>query len=283
MNKTILVGDVGSTKSTWRYNADTIHEVQLPGFNPLVHSAETGEYVFNFLSNSLGEMNPEEIWYYGTGIIDSHVAGDVHARIKKIFPKTTIHVSSDLEGAAIAACGRDAGTVAILGTGSHAAVFDGHKIIRQATSLGYILGDEGGGCDLGKALLQAYFYNEMPDAIRRELSPMIPDGRAGILNNLKLSPVPNQYLAEFAKVAVVFQENSWIQDLVSSRFRLFVKRHVVPLSPIGPVHIVGSIGCIFAGLISQELKNSQFETGTFIKEPVTRLFEIHTAYGRTEK
>jgi hypothetical protein len=183
-------------------------------------------------------------------------------------------------GAAIAACGHKPGTVAILGTGSHAAVFDGQKIDRQANSLGYILGDEGGGCDIGKSLLQAYFYHEMPEQVSREMASRLPDGRSGFLNQLKKSPFPNQFLADFARVAVLFQENDWVKTLVSSRFKLFVKRHVASLPPIGPVHIVGSIGCIFAGLIEHELKESGYSAGDFIREPAHRLFEIHMEHGR---
>ena len=275
MPKSILVGDVGSTKSTWCYYTDAEKAIHLDGYNPLFHSNASREDLFDELHQRTSSIEFSDIWYYGAGVIDSAVANEIQQELKKIFPESQIHVSSDLLGAAIAACGFDAGTVAILGTGSHAAVFDGQNIIRQATSLGYILGDEGGGCDIGKSLLQCYFYNDMPEEISLEMKKSLPSGRIGLINELKSSPSPNQFLAQFAKVAVLYQEHTWMKDLVRTRFKLFVKRHIIPLSPIGPIHIVGSIGCIFASLFKEELEQAGLVIGKIIKEPAHLLLETH--------
>ena len=275
MHRSILVGDVGSTKSTWCFDSDGEKTIHLDGYNPIFHAATSRMRFFQTLHQHTSDVVFSDIWYYGAGIIDNHVMDEVRQELQQLYPLSKIHVASDLLGAAIAACGSDAGTIAILGTGSHAAVFDGQKINRQATSLGYILGDEGGGCDIGKALLQGFFYMELPEAISLEMAKNLPEGRIGFINSLKSSPAPNQYLAEFARVAVLFQEDPWINDMVSSRFKLFVKRHVTPLAPAGPVHIVGSIGCIFAGLLKKELENDGLTIGELIKEPIHRLFETH--------
>jgi hypothetical protein len=280
MHKSILVGDVGSTKSSWCFDAAEEKTIHLDGYNPLFHSPAARVKLFETLHQQSKNVQFSDIWYYGAGIIDHHIAEEVRQQLMLIYPLSQIHVASDLLGAAIAACGYEPGTVAILGTGSHAAVFNGHKIIRQATSLGYILGDEGGGCDIGKALLQAYFYNELPEAFSLEMGKKLPSGRTGFINELKNSSAPNQYLAEFARVAVLYQEHPWIKDMVSSRFKLFVKRHLIPLALIGPVHIVGSIGCIFAGLLKNELELAGLTLGELIKEPIHRLFEIHKEHGQ---
>ena len=226
---------------------------------------------------------PAVIWYYGAGVVDLKAADLVRNILTSVFKGTEIHISSDLEGAARAACGKETGTVAILGTGSHAAVFDGHHILRQANSLGYILGDEGGGCDIGKSLAQAYFYNQMPELVRIEMKKSMPGSRAEFLKELYDSTSPNQYLAELTKVAVGLHDHPWIKDLISERFRQFVKIHVVPLSPLGPVHILGSVGCIFAGLIEKELNHARLKAGMFIQNPAFRLFEMHLNHDYNEK
>jgi glucosamine kinase len=279
MGRVILVGDIGSTKSTWWYQAEKNHELHLPGFNPVMHAPQTGINLFESLRTATGELNFTDIWYYGAGIVDHLTAQIVHQSLDKLFPGSLIHVTSDLTGAAVAACGYTPGAVAILGTGSHAALWDGHKITRQAASLGYILGDEGGGCDIGKALVQAYFYNELPEALQKEMERRLPSGRTGFLKELQASPAPNQYLAEFARVAVLFQEHEWIRELVSARFNLFIKRHILFLEHRGPVHIVGSIGCIFASLIRQELEKYSLSAGTIIKNPAQLIFERHLEHG----
>jgi N-acetylglucosamine kinase-like BadF-type ATPase len=283
MPTSILVGDIGSTKSSWWYKTDQTHQVHLEGFNPAVHPMESGKRLIKKLAEEVESVDISTIWYYGAGVIDPNTVQLLTQMLLSYFPQSTVHVASDLVGAAIASCGNEPGTVAILGTGSHAALFDGQKIIQQAVSLGYILGDEGGGCDLGKALLQAYFYREMPEDLVSEMDKRLLGGRSGLLVQIKASATPNQYLAEFAQVAVLHQQHPWVKELVSMRFKLFVKRHVVPLSPTGPVHIVGSIGCIFASLIEHELASCGLKAGNFIKDPAQRLFETHLNYGRKEK
>ena len=278
MKKNILVGDIGSTKSTWWFDDKEAVEIQLPGYNPLMHAAETGIKLFSDVASSL-LTKPTTIFYYGTGVVDAREAEKISMLLSPFFPDASIHIKSDLEGAAIAACGHQPGTVAILGTGSHAAVFDGKQITRQATSLGFILGDEGGGCDIGKMLLQTYFAKEMPEEISLSMFELLPEGRTGLLRELMNSPAPNQFLASFAQVAVDHKEFPWIRQAIRERFALFTRRYLLPLQPVIPVHIVGSIGCIFAGLIKEELEKAGLHSGEFISNPAFRLFERHLQYG----
>lgn len=283
MNNTILVGDIGSTKSNWWLSGINPQEINLTGFNPMVHTLEGGINMVKTLSDKLGGVSPHKIWYYGAGVINVEAEQIVKTIFLKEFPESKVTVHSDLLGASMATCGNEPGTVVILGTGSHVAVYDGKRIIRQANSLGYILGDEGGGSDLGKSLLQAYFYNEMPESVLPEMRKYLPDGRSGLLKELYFSPSPNQYLATFAQVAVAMKEDHWIEELVRTRFRLFLKNHLIPLRPVGPVHILGSIGCIFADLIEKELTIYKLKAGTFLKDPSYRLFTLHLEHGIEEK
>jgi hypothetical protein len=216
-----------------------------------------------------------KIWYYGSGIVDEQIADEVRLSIMKFFPLAHIHVSSDLLGAAIAACDDQPGTVAILGTGSHAAVFDGRKIVRQANSLGYLLGDEGSGCDIGKIMVQGYFYKTIPQEIADFMHAIINPDRGHFLKQLHTSPAPNQFLAEFAKVAAAFSTHPWVVKAVWERFSLFIQYHILPLEPEGPIQVVGSVGTIFAGLFREVLEHHGLLAGEFIQDPARRLFEIH--------
>ncbi|MEO8088565.1 MAG: hypothetical protein ABI763_17235, partial [Bacteroidota bacterium] len=136
MNEYIVVGDIGSTKSSWWVSGDKSKEIRLGGFNPLVHPYEVGTIMLTSLSKEIQGISPDRIWYYGAGVVDDQVAQAVKNLLHQMFPTSKVNVHSDLAGAALATCGKEAGTVAILGTGSHAAVFDGKSIIRQANALG---------------------------------------------------------------------------------------------------------------------------------------------------
>lgn len=274
----ILVGDIGSTKSTWWSNSEGNKEFHLTGYNPIAHEEAVGLRLFEQLWQVTEGDSFTHIWYYGTGIVDEKVAGDVQFTIKKYFPKAEIKVESDLLGACIAACGHQEGVLAILGTGSHAAVFDGSKIIRQTSSLGYLLGDEGGGSDIGKELVKAYFYNQMPGAIAKDMQQLIQGDRISFLHKLYQHATPNQFLAEFVEVAVQYKEDAWMQNMISERFSLFVKNHLLPLRPNGPIQVVGSVGTIFASLFQKVLEKNNLVPGAFIKDPARRLFEMHLLY-----
>ncbi len=275
MSQNILVGDIGSTKSTWWSNSEGNKEFHLTGYNPVVHEESVGQRMFEQLWHVTEGDLFHKVWYYGTGVLDPVSAGKVSAALKKYFPKATIEIESDLLGAAKASCGTEPGTFVILGTGSHAAVYDGTKIIRQASSLGYLLGDEGGGSDIGKELVKAYFYKQLPTLIADNVESMIQGNRSDFLQRLYHAPAPNQFLADFAKVAVQHQHDSWIQQMVQERFILFIRNHVLPLHPQGPIHEVGSIGTIFADLFRNVLEKNGLKAGDFIKDPARRLFEMH--------
>jgi hypothetical protein len=274
MKEQLLIGDVGSTKSTWYYSvaAPPLH---FHGYNPVMHASGHGEDLIRQLREKTNGFDFETVRYYGAGVVDHAAGQQVRQLLESYFTTSQIHVGSDLEGACRAACGHESGTVVILGTGSHAAAWDGHKIVRQAVSLGYILGDEGSGCDIGKAMIRGYFYQEMPSIIRQEMESKLPGSRSSFLSEMMKSEAPNQFLAEYARVAVMFQDHPWIKEMISSRFKEFVRIHLLPLSPQTPVHIVGSIGSIFAGLMTAELAAAGLTAGHFIKDPARKLFEQH--------
>ena len=115
----------------------------------------------------------------------------------------------------------------------------------------------------------------MPENVKSVMGKYLPDGRSGLLKLLYSSPAPNQFLATFAEIAVPLKEDAWIQDLVKNRFSLFLKHHLLPLEPIGSILFVGSIGCIFADLIENELANHALKAGSFLKDPTARLFTMH--------
>ncbi|MEP6647256.1 MAG: hypothetical protein ABJC12_09200 [Saprospiraceae bacterium] len=275
MSETILVGDIGSTKSSWWLSGNKPVEIHLNGFNPLVHSSKAGIDMISSLADELNGIHPDKIWYYGAGLVSNVESNQVKTLFETKFRPGKINVKSDLAGAAIAACGSKAGTVIILGTGSHAAVFDGHEIIRQTNALGFILGDEGGGCDIGKCLLRAYYYDQMPLEVRTLMEKFLPGSRSEFLKALTSSSTPNQYLAKFAEVAVAMKDHPWLKNIVITRFDLFIRNHLLPLYPAGQVHVVGSIGCIFADLIENELVKNGLSAGEFIKDPGYRLFTMH--------
>jgi glucosamine kinase len=273
MANNILVGDIGSTKSVWRKNFGSSAGILLHGYNPVVHDAGIGEQLLIELTNALEGIQPDFIYYFGAGIIDEATADQLSGKAQQYFPNATLVVKSDLMGACIAACGNEAGTVAILGTGSNAAVFDGTAITRRAATLGYMIGDEGSGNDIGKQLARAYFYDTMPSHLRAHLDPFYNNDRNAFLQNLYTSGAPNQFLAEAVKGIAEVKDDQWIAQLVRNCISNFIQTHVLPLHASGPIHVIGSIGYIFSDLVREEITRAGLTPGQFIRDPVSHLYE----------
>jgi glucosamine kinase len=273
MANNILVGDIGSTKSVWRKNFGSSAGILLHGYNPVVHDVRIGEQLLIELTHALEGIHPDFIYYFGAGIIDQAAVDRLSGMAKQFFPEASLVIESDLMGACMAACGRNAGTVAILGTGSNAAVFDGTAIARRATTLGYMIGDEGSGNEIGKHLARAYFYHTIPTHLRSHLDPFYHNDRSAFLQNLYTSDAPNQFLAEAVKGIAEVKEDPWIDQLVRTCIAGFIQTHLLPLNAIGPIHVIGSIGYIFSAIVTEEITRAGLTPGQIIRDPVSLLYE----------
>lgn len=279
MATNIIVGDIGSTKSSWRSNYGNSQAVSLGGYHPIMQSPEIVTRMLEQLSAAFPPAADLALWYYGAGVIDQKTKSEVKETIHRYYPNAAIEVHSDLLGACRAACGKESGMVAILGTGSHVALYDGKEITQQAQSLGYILGDEGSGCDIGKKLVRAYYYQQMPEEIATDMRATLPDERGAFLRQLQDSAVPNQMLAGFASIAVSHQDHPWIRQMVQAGMREYITNHVLPLHPGSKMYVIGSIGYIFASLFISEMEKLRSDVVArdieFIRDPVDRLFDFH--------
>lgn len=222
---------------------------------------------------------PDKIYFYCTGISNKELTHSIQAVIKGILPESEIIVASDVTGAAIAGLGKAEGTVLILGTGSHAASWNGQEICKASPSLGYIVGDEGSGADIGKSIIRGYYYNTMPEHIREQIQALMPPDRIAFLRALTNHPAPNEYLASFTRVFKDNIEHPWLLELVSERFKAFVAVHVKGVATSGPIVGVGSIGCIFADTINNILMDEGFASAKWIHDPSSGMEDYHSTNG----
>jgi len=151
-----ILADSGSTKTTWSIvdNYGHVIEKETIGLNPMhVHK----EQIINTLLNITKDIPYHEIQYvhfYGAGCASIEMQKKVQIAIKDALHNDNVFVDSDIYAAAHGLLQDKAGWIAILGTGSNLAYYDGKTILKHTPSLGYILGDEGSGSYLGKELLK---------------------------------------------------------------------------------------------------------------------------------
>jgi glucosamine kinase len=176
----VIVTDSGSTKADWVLTAENGEQSRLSskGINPVFHSEA---FITDLLQGTFnGQLPAEEvsdIYYYGAGCWDDVRKTTVARALQSYFRNADIRVMHDLEGAARATCGDEPGIACIMGTGSNSCLYDGHQLVDNVTNLGYLLGDEGSGTHLGKYLIRAYFYREIPADLMELLEPPFPTGK----------------------------------------------------------------------------------------------------------
>jgi len=278
-----VVADSGSTKTDWVLFSNTgldSKTINTMGFNPIYHTSSLiGDTVLEaFQKEQIDRNKIDEVFYYGTAIWDAPKALIVEKGLQVAFPNAKIEVKHDLLGAARATCGNDAGISCIIGTGSNTCMYDGEKIIDNVTNLGYFLGDEGSGAHLGKKLVRAYFYRELPLELRESLEKIVPGGKSEFLENIYgPGATPNVYLASLTKFMGEHNDHFYIHKLVYSSFSEFIDRHVrkYPGHLSLPVHFIGSVAYHFQDFLKTILAERAMNPGVFLKKPIDNLVDYH--------
>jgi len=280
-NNITLIADSGSTKADWRFlqNGKVTHELQTVGFNPNYHrQTDIIELIKGNFKHDYPIEAVDNIHFYGSGCGDEKRKNIIREALFTVFPTENIAVHSDLLGAARATCLNEAGITVILGTGSSTLVYDGKKPVDNVASLGFILGDEGGGNHLGKALLQAYFYREMPADLMEKMQILIPNGRSELLDNLYTNNArPAPYLASFSRFYTDNLKHPFIQKLATQCFTELIERHIFKYENHAalPVHFVGSIGYFLQPILKKVLVKKGLTLGRIIRQPIEGLVEYH--------
>ncbi len=274
-----IIADCGSTKCDWLL----VHggrDQQLEntvGFSPFFHSTDEIEEILRTqLVSKLEPANVAHVWFYGTGVHDDYRAEIVSAALRKVFPKAEVEVEHDLLASARATCKRSAGIACILGTGSNSCYYDGEKILDNVTSLGWLLGDEGSGTHLGKALLRAWFYRELPADLNSAFNLAYPEGPDEIKDRI-YEKGANAYLATFTRFLGDHLQHPYIQGLVAASLGEFLDRHVCKYSGYQhvPVHFVGSIAHHFQEVLERCMEERKLKLGMIIRKPIYPLAEYH--------
>ena len=181
-----------------------------------------------------------------------------------------IEVISDLVGACRLLCNGQSGMVAILGTGASACLYDGSRIIAQAPSLGYLLGDEGSGTHLGKLLIQSYLRGELPEDVATNLEKECAINKAEVLRRLYREPAPNRFLASFARYLGEHRNIPELHTLLLQGFNDFFQSQIHPLLPynIYILHLMGSVAYHFRDEIATAAQEHGCTLGNVAASPL---------------
>lgn len=276
----ILVIDSGSTKADWEFKSMDQHLLLATmGFNPMFTGEEKiyAASAAALLEKGIETAKVQKIFFYGAGCWDISKKNVVRAAFQRLFPKAAIVVEHDLLGAAKATCFDDPGIACIIGTGSNSCHYDGEKIIDNVTNLGYLLGDEGSGSHLGKKLITAYYYRELPTALRKAFEERYSPDRMSILDKIYGKDIPNVFLASFTTFLGEYKHHFFVQKLLFESFSEFIERHVRKYKNHNalPIHFVGSVAYYFKETLETVLEERSMIPGRFIQKPIDSLIDYH--------
>lgn len=277
----LAVCDGGSTKADWKISTEKGEPVEITttGFNPNYHTAEQiTSIVQQELAPYLDTSVVDEVFYYGAGCWDAGPREVVSKALRQFFTQAKIEVSHDLLAAARATCGNDAGIVCILGTGSNSMLYDGRQETDHVTNLGFLLGDEGSGSQIGKKIVQAYFYREMPEDLQPIMLKACPNGRQDIMKSVYHGKgAPAAYLATYVSLFAGHFRHPFVKQIIGECFMEFLTRHVCKYENhlSLPVHFVGSVAYHCSDILKEALQNLGLHLGQVLHKPALNLFNFH--------
>jgi N-acetylglucosamine kinase-like BadF-type ATPase len=275
----ILIADSGSSKTDWRviHRNGQISQFRGVGFNPYYMTSEEMAIQMRqeFLLNLSDEI--EEIFYYGAGCAAPERQEEVVQALRSIFSSARIHVDHDLSAAAHATCGHQPGIACILGTGSNSCDYDGKKIIATRPAAGYILGDEGGGCYVGRKFLQDFIHEEMPEEIRRAAIERFGITQNIIQDHVYRQPYPSRYMASFCRFITENKANPYCYGLFYHSFKDFFAKHVCKYSDYQqkPTNFVGSIAFYNSDILRKAAYDTGIQVNLIIENPIAGLTLYH--------
>lgn len=275
-----LIVDAGSTKTAWVLLEDgnEVKRFITRGFNPNYNKTiDFNNILYKELPGDFPVV--DAVYYYGSGCGNENARQEMQQILKIRFEEASeVFVTHDLMGACHAVLGHQKGIACILGTGANACVFDGNNITQRAVSLGYLVGDEGSGCYIGRKLTRAYFYNIMPHELKLEFDNTYHLEINEFIDRVYHQPGASRYLAGFVEFAGKHISHPFIKNLVKECFDDFVKVFLLRFDECTklPICFVGSVAYYFQGVLQECLAAEGLTMGKVMQSPLDGLIQLYS-------
>lgn len=278
-----LIIESGSTKADWLlYTHDGYRQLYTThGINPTTMIDLSVIQLEAALIESLTQVT--HIYYYGAGVNSAKTTERVQNYLKSKCPSIKqLEVAEDCLAAARACFGHQAGIIGILGTGSNSAYYDGTQVDNLQHTLGFIISDEGGGTYIGKEILRAYFYDQMPTEVRTYMESHYETNKTKIQYQLYRSTATNRFLASYASLLTEVN-TPWTAALVKKCIRKFFEIRVLPFYKDNtlPLSFVGSIAYYHSDIVQTLCNEYGILFGEILHKPLDRLLDYHLSLSQS--
>lgn len=284
----VLIADCGSTRCDWAVVSLPSQQVDFfatEGINPLmVSEADFDLWLKHFIDKHIApRAHPiEHVYFFGAGCIEGSVQRAVQSHFARYFPTAQVLVGSDILATRFAVDPPGPAIIGILGTGANASYFDGIKVHMPIPALGYLLGDEGSGTDLGRALLQRILRQTLPSELLQDFFNSYPKRPRQILRELYSYPNPNRYLAQYARFIHRHRAHPAVRPWLIERFQLYVQYHLTPIKTSydrRDVYLTGGVATLFVEEIEEVLNRAGFDLCGTCERPIEGLARYALQHG----
>ncbi len=274
----ILIADGGSTKTEWRLvDVNESTAFWSAGINPFFHTQQQMMEELSKLDIPVKKDSLEEVVFYGAGLTEGKAQDELELAFHQVFSKSKICLYDDLTAAARALFARGEGIACILGTGSNSGFFKNGNLEDKIPALGYILGDEGSGAQIGIRFLNALLKRKLPLDLSVQLIEKEGLTMNEVLNRVYREKLPNRYLASLTQIVKKYIAVDDIRHIVLDAFTEFIEKNI--LSYKNPyetdIGFVGSVAWHFQDELKECLENYQLSFTKIIRQPIDELVLYH--------
>lgn len=285
-----VIGEIGGSSSRWAVLAAD-GQVRIwptrgerwPGFNPLSGDGDrfAGHLATLFKAGDPDALTATAVNIYGAGCGTEDRRTRMMAAIAGVWPGAQVAVATDLLGAALGLADGEPGLVLILGTGMNAGYFDGTELSTPMPSLGYLLGDEGSGADIGRHLLQDGFHHRIPTDLHRRLFGEQGPAVKEVLARVHGSAHPARELASYTASLAPHLEEPYARELIQSRFQVLAELLVRYFTPDQRTRVLatGSVAFGFRSLLATILLDHGMTLSVVEADPLQGLVRYHRPQG----
>ncbi len=276
----IVVADAGSSKIDWAFIQGTqIQQFQCAGTNPSVlPDVQSILKVWKEVSIHFPKQI-QEIHFFGAGCRNKATNNKIKEALLQTFEiRDKLEIDSDIIGAAKGLYGNDKGNILILGTGLNTGYYDGKKISFKTPSLGYLLGDEGSGTDLGKILLAKYLHNQLTPDLSELLSQyFVTQNIQDPISYIYSHAAPNKAIAGILTAFKDHLNNISLKQIVQERFEQMIQNNCLDYRNFTTeFRAVGSIAYYFQNELKASLEKYNFQLTLVAKSPIEGLIKFYS-------
>ena len=250
--KIIVDGRTSHTEWSLVDGTKVVEHAMTQGLNPYFLTRREISHVIRLeVPAAFFKRRWKHVCYYGSGCSSAEKKKLMEASLIAQF-KTPTSVYSDLEGTARGLLNHEPGLACILGSGSNSCFYDGEKIVKNVRPLGFILGDEGSGAQLGRLFLGDCLKGFAPQELCEQFFEEYKVTDEAIMDSVYNNPRASSNLNQYAKFLAEHLADDYVRELVTNEMARFFERNILQYDYKSyPVSFAGSVACSFTEVLTE--------------------------------